>query len=107
MEKNTISYFEWSDIQKAICKEMNIDEKYFRDYHKIIGGGYKDLWHEWLNYFDSNINNDSIVYNDLGEMIEYKIEWIKEDGKDWLEPFVVAVYNVWDKYEIEYVKYSW
>ena len=106
MEKTTISYFKWCDIQKSICDEMNIDQKYFRDYHKLVGGDYKDLWHEWIEYFD-DVKNDTIVHNDLEESMESKMEWIIEDGKDWLKPFVVAVYNVWDKHEIEYVKYSW
>lgn len=85
---------------------MNIDEKYFRDYHELIGGEYKDLWHEWLKYFD-DVKNDTIVYNDLGEKFESKMGWIKKDGKDWLKPFIIAVYKVWDDYNIEYVKYSW
>jgi hypothetical protein len=106
MEKTTIQYFKWEDIKLAICQEMGIDPIYFRDYHKIVGGEYKDLWHEWMEYFD-DVKNDTIVYNDLGESLESKIEWILEDEKEWLKPFVIAVYNVWDKYEIEYVKYSW
>ena len=51
MVKHTVEYFDWFDIQKEICKEMGIEEQYFRDYHKLIGGEYKDLWHEWLHYF--------------------------------------------------------
>jgi hypothetical protein len=107
LEKNTIEFYDWFEIQTEICKEMGIEEEYFRDYHKLIGGDYKDLWHEWLNYFDSEITNGSTVYNDLGENIEYKKEWVAEDGKEWLFPFIDAIYKIWDDYEIEYVKYSW
>lgn len=107
MESKTVTYFDWRDIQKAICVEMNIDEKYFRDYHKIIGGEYKDLWHAWLNYFDDAVANGVIKYNDLGERLECKLEWVKSDGKEWLEPFVRAVYKVWDNNDIKYVNYSW
>ncbi len=103
----TIRVFNWFDIQKEICKEMNIDHEYFRDYHKLIGGKYKDLWHEWMKYFQSGIQNDVILKNDMDESMESKLNWTKGDGKDWLEPFILAVYKVWDKYEIEYVKYSW
>lgn len=106
MISKEIKYFDWIDIQKEICKEMNLDEKYFRDYHKVIGGEYKDLWHEWMNYFDE-VTKDSIVRIDLGECIESKLEWVIEDGKDWLEPFVNAVYKVWDDNGIEYVRYFW
>lgn len=107
MESKTITFFDWSDIQKEICNEMGIEEKYFRDYHQLIGGDYKDLWHAWMEYFESEVNNGAVVFNDVGESIESKIEWIKGDGKDWLEPFVLAVYKVWDDNNIEYVQYSW
>lgn len=60
---------------------MNIDEKYFRDYHEVIGGEYKELWHEWMTYFDCNIINDTIKHVVMGERMDYN--------------------------EIEYVKYSW
>ena len=105
MESKTIKYFEWSDIQSEICKEMNIDKKYFRDYHELIGGKYKNLWHEWMNYFDSELRNDTIIRVEMGEHIDCKIEWIKSDKKDWLEPFIIAVYKVWDDNDIKYVKY--
>jgi hypothetical protein len=101
-----IEVFNWLDIQREICKDMGIDEKYFRDYHKIIGGDYKDLWHEWMEYFDE-VYNDTIRHNDLSDSMESKLEWVKDDGKDWLEPFITSIYKIWDKYGIEYVKYSW
>jgi hypothetical protein len=107
MKNKTIVVFDWSDIKSEICKEMGIKENLFRDYHNVIGGDYKDLWHEWLNYFNSELTNDSIQSVDLGESAECKIEWVKEDGKDWLEPFINAVYKVWEDNEIEYVSYSW
>lgn len=106
MESKTVTYFEWSDIQKAICNEMGIDEKDFRDYHRVVGGEYKDLWHIWLHYFDT-VYNGMIARNDLGERMDSKLEWIKEDGKGWAEPFVRAVYKVWDENGIENVRYFW
>lgn len=108
MEKKSIEYFNWKEIQNAICEEMGIELEYFRDYHKLVGGSYKDLWHEWLEYFDSEVRNYTITSCDLGETKESKLEWIvEEDGKEWLIPFVDAVYKVWDKYGIENIKYSW
>lgn len=107
MESKVIKVYQWSDIKSEICKEMKIDEEYFRDYHKIIGGEYKDLWHEWLRYFDSEVTNGHIVYNDLGECIESKLEWVKEDNKEWLESFINSVYKVWEDNNIEYIQYSW
>ena len=109
MKSKKINYFDWDDIKKEICKEMSIEEKYFRDYHKLIGGTYKDLQHKWLNHFDINVRNDTIKYIDVleGDRLEVKLEWVKEQDKDWLDPFIRAVYTVWQKYKIEYVKYSW
>jgi hypothetical protein len=106
MKETIIAYYEWFDIQTEICKEMGIDEKYFRDYHKLIGGEYKDLWHIWLEYFDE-VGNDTIVSNDLGDSLESKLEYLLEEVGEWVREFVEAVYRVWDKYEIEYIKYSW
>lgn len=107
MKKHTVEYFDWFDIEKEICEEMGIEEQYFRDYHKLIGGEYKDLWHIWLEYFESIPNNDTIVFNDLGEEMSSKIEWITIKGDDWAIPFVEVVYRVWDKFDIGYIKYSW
>ena len=107
MNSKIIEVFDWFDIQKEICKEMGIDEELFRDYHKVIGGDYKDLWHEWMNYFQGEVRNDTIVQNDLGEIIENKIEWVIEDNKEWLVPFLEAVYKVWHNNNIEYIQYSW
>jgi hypothetical protein len=92
MEKHTVEFYDWFDIQREICKEMGIEEQYFRDYHKLVGGEYKDLWYIWLEYFQSDVTNDTIVHNDCDE---------------WAIPFVEAVYRVWDKFEIEYVRYTW
>lgn len=107
MNKHTVEYYEWFDIQKEICKEMGIEEEYFRDYHKVVGGEYKDCWHIWLEYFQPDITNDTIVHNNCDERMEYKIEWITDEGDEWSIPFVEAVYRVWDKFGIEYIKYSW
>lgn len=107
LKSQIVIYFDWRDIQSEICKEMNIDEKYFRDYHELIGGEYKDLWHEWMNYFDSELSNDTIRNVEMGERYNCKIEWVKSDKKEWLESFVAAIYKIWEDNDIEYVKYCW
>lgn len=109
MEKRTLEFFVWFDIQKEICKEMGIEEQYFRDYHKLVGGEYKDLWYEWMRYFQDNVSNDIILSNnsEYWETKESKIKWVKRDNKEWLVPFVNAVYNVFDDYKIENIQYSW
>ena len=40
--------YEWFDIERAICEAMGIAQNQFRDYHKVIGGDYKDCWHVCL-----------------------------------------------------------
>lgn len=107
MTEHKLEFFDWFDIQKEICKQMDIEEKYFRDYHKLVGGEYKDLWHIWLEYFQSDVTNDTIVRNDCDERMDIKIEWITEEGDEWAIPFVEAVYKVWDKFEIEHIRYRW
>ena len=107
MKKHNVEFFDWNEIQKEICEEMGIDEKYFRDYHKVVGGEYKDLWHIWLEYFQSDVTNDTIVRNDCDERIDIKIQWVTDEGDQWAIPFINAVYKVWDKFEIEYVRYTW
>ena len=107
MKELKLEFFDWFDIQKEICKEMGIEEQYFRDYHKLVGGEYKDLWHIWLEYFESEVMNGHIVYNNCDEMMESKIDWITEEGDEWAVPFVEAVYKVWDKFEIEHIRYRW
>lgn len=106
MKKN-VEYFEWDDVKRMICEEMGIDEEYFRDYHKLIGGDYKDLWHAWMEYFDDNVSNGSIISVDISEDLESKLEWIENEGDNWLEPFVRAVYSVFEKNSIENVRYYW
>lgn len=107
MKEHKLEFFDWFDIQKEICKEMGIEEQYFRDYHKLVGGEYKDLWHIWLEYFESEVMNGHIVYNNCDEMMESKIDWITKEGDEWAVPFVEAVYKVWDEFGIEYIRYRW
>ena len=36
MTEHKLEFFDWFDIQKEICKEMGIEDQYFRDYHKLV-----------------------------------------------------------------------
>jgi hypothetical protein len=47
------------------------------------------------------------VHNNCDERMDIKIEWVTEEGDEWAIPFVEAVYRVWDKFEIENIKYCW
>lgn len=106
MEKYTIEYHKWEDIEKEICKEMGIKEEYFRDYHKIVGGVYKNLWLEWLKYFEEETRRNLVTSTLLAGDVETVVQWVMEDEKPWLEPFVRAVFKLWDEHNIEHIKYS-
>jgi len=107
MKRKSVDYFDWKEIQVAICAEMGIDDADFRDYHRLRGGGYNDLWHEWIAYFDYTTPKGAIVHFDLHpDDEEETLESIAEDGKQYLTSFVNAVYVVFNKYNIEYIKYS-
>lgn len=56
-----IDLYDWDDIQTAMCEIIGIDKDMFRDYHKVVGGEYKDFWHVCLEQFiPDNMSNDSI-----------------------------------------------
>jgi 5'-deoxynucleotidase YfbR-like HD superfamily hydrolase len=107
----TITLYDWTDVQAEICKEMGIEKKYFRNYHELTGGEYKDLWHEWLEFFDQEVRNDTTNEVYLSDAIESMLEWISEENKPWLKPFIEAVYRIWKKYEDEKecinIRYCW
>lgn len=58
MKPKTIEYYDWfKQVQPELCRLMGIDDEYFRDYHKIVGGDYKDFWHVYLTLFDIKGND--------------------------------------------------
>lgn len=70
-----VTVYEWDEVEKELCKILGIEQKYFRDYHLVVGGGYKDCWHTLIDEFviPESMRNGSIVtmywYEDL-EQIE-------------------------------------
>jgi hypothetical protein len=112
MEKETVEYVDWFELQKEICKEMGIDDDNFTRYHKVIGGKYKNMWHVWLWYIDERMYNDSIMPTgwtqyEGGFDGEYFMEQLKERGYEWSLPFFKAVESVMDRENIKYIKYYW
>lgn len=45
LEPKMTPVYDWNDIEDELCVLMGIDKELFRDYHKIVGGKYKDFWH--------------------------------------------------------------
>lgn len=97
-----IKIYEWNDIVKTICADMGIEEENFRDYHKVIGGKSKDLWHvaldSVLKYND--VRNDCIhrlTALEDDELSFYK-ELLKEETfenyGDWVDPFLKSFIKI-------------
>lgn len=76
METQILEYYDWDGVENFLCEAMNFDPQYFRDYHKVAGGGYKDFWHVWLSINYDSINNDN--YNTL-YLDEYSLNLVAED----------------------------
>lgn len=102
VQGKSIILYDWNDIEKEICKVMGIAEEYFRDYHKVVGGYYKDLWHVALDLIiPDNLSNDTIVYLhpfDYKLTIDYSegsvlMNYVKEYG-EWVIPFIEAYQKV-------------
>lgn len=83
---STLEYVDFDDIKEFICKELGIERKYFRDYHKIIGGDYKDLWYVWLSLYCDDIPNDGYRRSALDANIDnLDSERMLRDYGDWIE----------------------
>lgn len=96
------SVYYWDDVQNELCRLMGIDPKFFRDYHKLVGGDYKDLWHVWLKLNYDDISNDSCK-----EFRSYKIE--EDPEEDWQIPFYDAIDKLLEELQTDSIMiyYSW
>jgi hypothetical protein len=96
VQSTQVTVYNWFDIQKALCEVMGIDEKHFRDYHKVVGGDYKDFWHVCLETIvPDNMHNDTVV-----TMFSWDSEDYYEDADAWKNLVLKAwntVYNELDK----------
>lgn len=93
---STLEYVNFNDIEEFICKELGIEQKYFRDYHKatvlengihkVIGGEYKDLWHVWMSLVGSEENCEGYQPVCLEYIMNsyYHKQAVKAHG-DWIE----------------------
>jgi hypothetical protein len=89
----TAQIYDWFDIQNAICDRMGIGHEYFRDYHKIVGGDYKDLWHLALDkVVPQFMANGTIVTMYALEDWPDNQEWYLTEHGNWAAPFFDA-YN--------------
>ena len=47
IKKQVLEYYDWDDVERFICDELDIVPAQFRVYHAVVGGDHKDLWHVW------------------------------------------------------------
>lgn len=87
IEATKIDMYDWFEIQEELCRIMGIDSKYFRDYHQVVGGDYKDFWHVCLDSIvPDHMSNDTIVvmYScDDAETYKGDDAWKNEVLKAW------------------------
>lgn len=79
----TLTYYNWFDFEKFMCKEMNITRSQWRKYDD---SGYKDFWHAWLQVIDLP-GNDSFFYL-RSETDENGNLYYEEDAKSYIEYMV-------------------
>ena len=86
IKKQVLEYYDWDDVERFICGELNIVPAHFRVYHAVVGGDYKDLWHVW-----SKIHFDELIIGRYTELhlsdidIDYLMKRIVKEFGDWVE----------------------
>ena len=93
IKKQVLEYFDWDDVERFICDELNIVPAQFCVYHEVVGGDYKDLWHVW-----SKIHFDGLIIGRYTELhlgdIDYLMKRIVKEFGDWvncLRPILIKL----------------
>lgn len=111
IEFTTERIYHWDDIQTEICKIMQIDEKHFRDYHEVVGGDYKDLWHVAMESYvvPESMSNGSVVT--MFGIDEGSIPTLVKRKGEWTEEFFKAYQKIMMELDPEdsglNVRFSW
>ena len=110
LHAQTLSYYDWDDIQQFLCNQMGIGIEQFRDYHEVVGGEYKDFWHVWISINYDQVRNDS--YETC--FFDMLIDALGEDGEvdeygDWVAPLKPALEALQKEIGADEftVRYSW
>ena len=83
IKKQVLEYYDWDDVERFICDELNIVPAQFCVYHEVVGGDCKDLWYVWSTINDV-LNNGMCTERRLDD-IDYLMERIVEEFGDWVE----------------------
>ena len=103
--------YDWDSLQAAICEVMGIQEEAFRDYHKVVGGDYKDLWHVALDTIIPNqMSNDTIVtMYPIEDQIDDDSFWLAD--RSWAKPMLEAYGKLMKELDPNHdgikVRFSW
>lgn len=85
----TVLVYNWYDIQEKICDIIGIDFDKFRNYHEIVGGSYKDLWHVCLEHIvPGHMENGTIV-----KLYFCNEEWLDLEEDDQWKLTLVRTWN--------------
>lgn len=84
-----VKVYNWFDIEKELCTIMGIPEDMFRDYHKIVGGHYKDFWHVCLEHIvpESMQNGTTVTLWSVDE------QWLDFEEEDQWKLVVIRAWN--------------
>lgn len=102
----TVTVYDWFDIQNEICDVMGIPRDKFSNYHEIVGGDYKDLWLVALDsVVPDNMSNGVIVT--MWPIDD--IKWVIKSGEEWTRPFFEAYNAVMEELDDNgvLVSFSW
>ena len=83
IKKQVLEYYDWDDVERFICDELDIVPAQFCVYHEVVGGDYKDLWHVWSTIHDV-LNNGMCTKLHLND-IDYLMKRIVKEFGDWVE----------------------
>lgn len=103
--------YDWFDIEKEICLTMGIPDDMFRDYHKIVGGDYKDLWHVAIESVVPREMKNGTIVSMYSLYDEEEFEATIAGKEKWTEPFFRAYRDVMNKLDPDcngvLVKFYW
>lgn len=125
-----ITYYDYfADIQPKLCDYIGIKEEHFRNYHKVVGGEYKDFWHTLLNILRDNFkgndsyftmyhqgDTDSNTFDNLDEYYtkvkmqgdEYGLAFEWQEHRSWSRPLYDAIDKLHEEFGAEIIVWiSW
>lgn len=107
IQKQLLEYYDWSNIQDFLCEQLGVTVQQFRNYHKVIGGEYKDFWHIWLE-IAGEIQNDSYIKCCLDDYADILTDELTDQYGSWVQELIKPLDKLVEQlgYNVT-VAYSW